>query len=179
MAIATEIKMQFRCCPICHVEHPLDAEHFHRHAGYPGGFRSTCKQCRNAKRMVDRQERYGKAVKTLLLRAARDISAGRIGPGHLAVMNILAGYLGGAEGIAKTMSGILSNPRASLRQQLTILMAIQKMTERVDDARRTEAAQHSRELGQMSRPELEVYILQRSDELLREHGLKIVPIDEE
>lgn len=142
------------------------------------GLLRCCRACRSKQRKEDDRELCAKATKTLLLRLARDINAGRCTAGHAEVIGVLASLLGGAEGIGLALAKILHDPRTKSRTALTVLNSVVSMAERLEPARQARVAEHDRQVSQMAKEELEEYVLETTDRLLRLHGLKIVPIED-
>jgi len=166
-----------RQCRSCHQQLPLDAAHFHRHCNYPGGFRWICKPCRSQKRKEDDRERCTKATKTLLLRMARDIIAGRFTGDHVEVIGVLSSLLGGAQGIAKGLHSLVVCPQTPTRTQATILLSMKRMTERLEPQRQKQEEEHERLRDQMTLEELDEYLVIMTNGLMKRQGLKLVPID--
>lgn len=165
-----------RQCRVCRRDLPLDAEHFHRHRHYPGGFRWICRPCRSKKRKEDSRERCLKATKTLLLKMARDIVAGRFTGDHVDVIGFLSSMLGGAKGVAKGLHALVVCPQTPCRTQATILLSMQRMAEHLEPLRQRQEEERQRLLNELSHEELAEYAMFIMNKMLKQNGLKAVPI---
>jgi hypothetical protein len=173
--MATSIEVVTRKCRVCYHEWPLDPEHFHRHARQRDGFRMICKGCRGRFRKEERQERYGRAEKSLLLQLAQDIRAGRRHPGHAAILRILSQRLGGARGIAEALHCHYEAAKPGSRQAVAILGAIMTMTTAVEEARRKKNEKNCLAASTMPDAALDENIFDLVKKYLDRRGLEMVP----
>lgn len=162
-------------CRVCRRELPLDAEHFHRHARHKNGFREVCKECRQQLRKKGRREAYGRAEKTLLLKLAQQIRAGRDCPEHSLIMYCLSRYFGGSPGIAAAMYSQYQAAPEGSQLRLSVLSTLYSLIVADDRRREEESRRHQEELSRMSREELDQSIWEKTQQLLDKLGYDIVP----
>jgi hypothetical protein len=175
MSTATETESATRQCRSCHERLPLDAEHFHRHAGHKDGFREVCKECRQRLRKDGRREAYGKAEKTLLLKLAQQIRAGRDSPEHGLLLYCLNQYFGGMAGVARAMTVQYDAAVPGSQTKLSVLNTLYSLI--IANDRREEEAKRKRQdkMNKMSREELDESLWDLTQQLLDKLGYDVVP----
>ncbi|MDZ4784229.1 MAG: hypothetical protein SGJ19_28610 [Planctomycetia bacterium] len=164
-----------RQCRNCGYQLPLDAQHFHRHSGHRDGFREVCKECRQQLRKDGRQEAYGRAEKTLLLKLAQQIRAGRDCPEHGRLLYCLNQYFGGAPGIAQAMAAQYHAASTSSRTKVSMLCTMYALTIANDRRREEVARQQEERLNRMSPEQLDENLWDLTQKLVGKLGYEIVP----
>lgn len=164
-----------RRCTNCRRELPLDAEHFHRHVRHKHGFRETCKECRSQARKNARQEQYGKAEKTLVLKYATNIRAGVDLPSHEQLHRVLSQYLGGVDGIGRAFYRQFEEAKAGSRLAVALIRTIVELSVQQEQLQQRREVEQQTAMSQLTEEELRQQMERSIKAMLEREGWEVVP----